>query len=98
MTLVSHSFWVAATTAEAPGVFAWTVLAVLFVLSGLGGWAVSDVLKKQWRQDGRRSPMTSAVTEPDLKVPSTSPEALSEVVELEILWRRSGRRRRASSD
>jgi hypothetical protein len=98
VTLGSYSFWVAATTAEAPGVFAWTVLAVLFVLSGLGGWAVSDAMKKQWRQGEQKLSTTTAATEPDLKSPSTSPEALAEVAELEILWRQSVRRRRASSD
>jgi hypothetical protein len=33
-----------------------------------------------------------------LAAPSTSPEALAEVAELEALWRQSRRRRRAGTD
>jgi hypothetical protein len=99
MTSAVYSDWAAAGTVDwAPGAFAWSLLAVLLVLSALGGWAVSGALQKQWREGDQGSPSMSPWGEPDLAPPSTSPDALAEVAELEALWRESGRRGRASSD
>ncbi len=99
MTREAYVSWAAAESGTwAPGTFAWSLLAVLLVLSALGGWAVSGALQRQWRQGDQASPMTSSWGEPDLAAPSTSADALAEVAELEALWRQSPRRGRASSD
>ena len=84
------------------GEFAWSILAVLIVASAVAGWAVSGAIQRRWRQERSDAGLPldgpRAWGEPDLAPPSRSPEALAEVAELEALWRRSGHRRRASSD
>jgi hypothetical protein len=102
MTTAMYSYW-AGTTAPTAATEdpAWAILAVLLVISALIGWAVSAV-RRQWRLDkgdhGLPLLSSGAWGEPDLAPPSTSPEALAEVAELEALWLQSGRRRSASSD
>lgn len=99
MVTAVYSYWAAAWAATwSPGAFAWSLLAVLLVLSALGGWAVSGAIQKRWRQEDQGSPLISPWGDPDLAPPSTSADALAEVAELEALWRQSGRRGRASSD
>jgi hypothetical protein len=102
ITTAVYVTWAGARTANgAPGAFAWAVLAVLLVISALGGWAVSAAIQRSWRrldQGDHELPLLSpgAWGEPDLAPPSTSPQALAEVTELEALWRQS--RRRAGTD
>ena len=104
ITTAVYSSWAGARTANgAPGAFAWAILAVLLVISALGGWAVAAAIQRSWRQLDQRDhelPLLSpgAWGEPDLAPPSTSPEALSEIAELDALWRQSRRRRRAGTD
>ena len=70
--------------------FAWWLLAVLVVLSALGGWTVAGAIKRQWRQEptDQQLPLISpgAWSEPDLAPPSTSAAARAEVAGLEALW------------
>lgn len=72
--------------------FAWSLLTVLLVISALGGWAASGAIQRRWRleQGDHEMPLISPAAwgEPDLGPPSTSPEALAEITELEALWRR----------
>jgi hypothetical protein len=104
MTTAVYSYWAgtrAATTSTAATEDpAWAILAVLLVISALIGWAVS-AMQRQWRLDkgdqGLLLLSPGAWGEPDLAPPSTSPEALAEVAELEALWRQTGRRRRSAS-
>ena len=104
ITTAVYSSWAGARTANgAPGAFAWAILAVLLVISALGGWAVAAAIQRSWRrldQGDHELPLLSpgAWGEPDLAPPSTSPQALAEVAELEALWRQSRRRRRAGTD
>jgi hypothetical protein len=104
VTTAVYSYW--AGTRVAAGATedgAWAVLAVLVVLSALIGWAMAGAIQRKWRLDesdhGLPSLSPGAWGKPDLAPPSTSPEVLVEVAELEALWRLSGRRGRpASSD
>jgi hypothetical protein len=102
ITTAVYSSWAGARTANgAPGAFAWAILAVLLVISALGGWAVSAAIQRSWRrldQDDHELPLLSpgAWGELDLGPPSTSPQALVEVAELEALWRQS--RHQAGTD
>ena len=102
ITAAVYSSWAGARTASgAPGAFAWAILAVLLVISALGGWAVSAAIQRSWQrldQGDHELPLLSpgAWGEPDLAPPSTSPEAMAEVAELEALWRQS--RRPAGTD
>jgi hypothetical protein len=99
MTVAVQSGWAAAEMASGgPGVFAWSLLAVLCVLSGLGGWALSGAIQKQWRHGDQAVPLISPSRAPDLAAPSTSPDALAEVAELEALWRKSAPSGRAACD
>jgi hypothetical protein len=103
VTSVVYSSWAGARTANgAPGAVAWAILAVLLVISALGGWAVAAAIQRSWRRPDHGDhelPLLCAGAwgEPDLAGPSTSPEALAEVAELEALWRQSRRRRRAGT-
>jgi len=92
---------------EAPGAaedFAWVILIVLLLVTiAVVGWAVSVAIRTRRRlkkgDQGLLLLSPGAWGEPDLAPPSTSPEALAEVAELEALWRQSrGRRRSASSE
>ena len=70
--------------------FAWWLLAVLVVLSALGGWAGAAV-QRSWRRMAHceQDPPLLAHgvwAEPDRDPPSVSPEARAEVAELEVLW------------
>jgi hypothetical protein len=80
---------------------AWSILVVLLVISARVGWEVSGAVQRQWRLEtgdqGLPSVSPDAWGEPDLAPPSTSPEALAQVAELEALWRQTGRRRRSAS-
>ena len=102
ITTAVYSSWAGARTANgAPGAFAWAILAVLLVISALGGWAVSAAIQRSWRrldQGDHELPLLSpgAWGELDLGPPSTSPQALVEVAELEALWRQS--RHQAGTD
>ena len=104
ITTAVYSSWAGVRTAKgAPGAFAWAILVVLLVISALGGCAVAAAIQRSWRrpdQGDHELPLLSpgAWGGPDLAPPSTSPEALAEVAELEVLWRRSRRRRRAGTD
>ena len=104
ITSVVYSSWAGARTANGPpGTVAWAILAVLLISSALGGWAVAAAIQRSWQrldQGDHEGPLLSlgAWGEPDLAAPSTSPEALAEVAELEALWRQSRRRRRAGTD
>ena len=104
ITTAVYSYWAGARTANgAPGAFAWAVLAVLLVISAVGGWAVAAAMKRSWRRRDQGDHELWLLSpdvwgEPDLAPPSTSPEALAEVAELEALWRQSRRRRRAGTD
>ena len=104
ITSVVYSYWAGARTANGPpGTVAWAILAVLLISSALGGWAVAAAIQRSWQrldQGDHEGPLLSlgAWGEPDLAAPSTSPEALAEVAELEALWRQSRRRRRAGTD
>lgn len=91
MTSAVYSCWAGVRSANGgPGVFAWALLAVLVVISALGGSVVSAVIKRSWRLDqgDHELPLVSpgAWGEPDLASPSVSPEARAEVVDLEALW------------
>jgi hypothetical protein len=72
------------------GQLAWLLLAVLLILSALGGWAVAEAIKRQWRQeptDQRQLLISPGVWgEPDLAPPSVLPVAQVEVARLEALW------------
>jgi hypothetical protein len=106
MTTAVYSYWVGAKVATgATDDAAWVIVIVLLVLiSELIGWAVSVAMRRRRRlkKGDQGLPLLSpgAWGKPDLAPPSTSPEALAEVAELEALWRQPvGRRRRpASSD
>jgi hypothetical protein len=104
ITTAVYSYWAGARTANrAPGAGAWAILASLLVISALGGWALAAAIQRSWRrldQGDHELPLLSpgAWGEPDLAPPSTSPEAVAEVAELEALWRQSRRRRRAGTD
>ena len=77
------------------GEIAWSIWAVLVLISAVVGWVSSGVIQRQWRQEfGWDGSLVHAWGRPDLAAPSTSPEARAEVAELEALWRKSGRRRR----
>ena len=80
---------------------AWSILVVLLVISARVGWEVSGAVQRQWRlETGDQGPPSVSPDvwgEPDLAPPSTSPEALAQVAELEALWRQTGRRRRSAS-
>lgn len=65
------------------GAFAWSLLAVLVVVSALGGWTASGAIQRRWRQELIRP---GAWGEPDSAPPSVSPDAQAEVAELEALW------------
>ena len=105
MTTAVYSYWAGdRAAAGASGVaedVAWSILVVLLVISARVGWVVSGAVQRQWRLEtgdqGLPSVSPDAWGEPDLAPPSTSPEALAEVAELETLWRQSGRRRRSAS-
>jgi hypothetical protein len=106
MTTAVYSYWTGAIAATAATTArddpAWAILAVLLVISALVGWAGS-AMQRQWRLDkgdhGLPLLTHDAWGEPDLAPPSTSPEALAEVAELEAIWRQSERRgRSATSD
>jgi hypothetical protein len=104
ITTAVYSYWAGARTAnEAPGARAWAILAILLVISALGGWTVAAAIQRSWRrldQGDHELPLLSpgAWGEPDLAPPSTSPEAVAEVADLEALWRLSRRRRWAGTD
>ena len=107
MTTAVYSYWPGARAAtgatRATELVACAILAVLFVASvALIGWAVSAAVQglRRLERGDQGLPLLSpgAWGEPDLDPPSTSPEAVAEVAELEALWRLSGRRRPASSD
>ena len=71
--------------------FAWWLLAVLVVLSALGGWAGAAAVQRSWRrmaQCDQDPPLLAhgVWAEPDRDPPSVSPEARAEVAELEVLW------------
>jgi hypothetical protein len=80
------------------GEIAWSLWAVLIVVSAIVGWVGSGAIQRQWRQvpADPKVPLINlhAWGQPDLAPPSTSPEAQAEVAELEALWRQSRRRRR----
>ena len=78
---------------------AWAILAVFLASSALMGWAISATMRRRLKKGDDGLPLLSpgAWGEPDLAPPSTAPEALAEVAELEALWRQSGRRRRSAS-
>lgn len=80
------------------GEIAWTIWAVLVVVSAVVGWVGSNAVQRQWRQEsgdqGTPSMDLHRWGPPDLAAPSTSPEARAEVAELEALWRQSRTRRR----
>jgi hypothetical protein len=104
MTTAVYSYWAGAKVATgATDDAAWVIVIVLLVLiSELIGWAVSVAMRRRLKKGDQGLPLLSpgAWGKPDLAPPSTSPEALAEVAELEALWRQPvGRRRRpASSD
>jgi hypothetical protein len=59
ITTAVYSHWAGARTANgAPGTVAWAILAVLLVISAIGGWAVSAAevaeLEALWRESRRR--------------------------------------------
>jgi hypothetical protein len=97
ITAAVYFYWAGARTAsEAPGAFAWATLAVLLVISALGGWAVSAAIQRSWQpldQGDHELPLLSPGSWGELNVapPSTSPEAIAEVAELEALWRQPTR-------
>jgi hypothetical protein len=106
MTAV-YPYWAGAKAAtvatRATELTACAILAVLFVASvALIGWAVSAAVQglRRLEKGDQGLPLLSpgAWGEPDVDPPSTSPEAVAEVAELEALWQLSGRRRPASSD
>jgi hypothetical protein len=97
MTTAVYSYWAGTRTPnEAPGAFAWALLAALVVMSALGGWAVSAAIQRRWRREqGEQGPAVDQpwrMGEPGLAPPSTSAEALAEVAQLEELWRLPAKR------
>ena len=100
-----YSLWDGGRTARAAGSgFSWMFFVLTLGIVWLWvwiGWHAIKAMGRSERSDRDRDlpPISpGAWGEPDLAPPSTSPEALVEVAELEALWRQSGRRRRAASD
>ena len=103
MTTVIYACCGAVRTTQPAGTdMSWAALALIagvVVLWGSLGWHAL----KEWRKSESSEQRLLTVShetcgEPDLAHPSTSPEALAEVAELEAMWRQPGRRPRASSD
>jgi hypothetical protein len=74
------------------------VAGVVVLWVSVGWHAVKEVRRRKSGDQSLLSVGPGAWGEPDLARPSTSPEALAEVAELEAMWRQPVRRRRASSD
>jgi hypothetical protein len=74
------------------------VAGVVVLWVSVGWHAVKEVRRRKSSDQSLLSVGPGAWGEPDLARPSTSPEALAEVAELEAMWRQPVRRRRASSD
>ena len=100
MTTVIYACCGAVRTTQPSGT-EWVVFALVagvVALWGSVGWHALKEGRTRSAGDQRFSVGSEAWGEPDLARPSMSPEALTEVAELEALWRMSGRRRRASSE
>jgi hypothetical protein len=103
MTTVVYACCGAVRTTQPAGTdFSWVAFALIagvVVLWGSVGWhALKEGRKREPGDQKLLSVSHEEWGEPDLARPSTSPEALAEVAELEAMWRQSGRRRRASSE
>jgi hypothetical protein len=103
MTTVVYACCGAVRTTQPAGTdFSWVAFALIagvVVLWGSVGWhALKEGRKREPGDQKLFSVSREEWGEPDLARPSTSPEALAEVAELEAMWRQSGRRRRASSE
>jgi hypothetical protein len=76
MTPAVYTYWAEATPATGePGAFAWALLAVLAVISAVGGSAASAVLQRSWRRLGQGDQGRPVLTpgawgEPGLAPPS----------------------------
>jgi hypothetical protein len=103
MTTAVYS-WYAGMSATRTGTreFSWAFCAVFVGIAALWGWLAWLAIKSgRGSEHSDQEPRLSSPRswgEPDLAPPSTSPEALAEVAELEALWRQPRRRRRAASD
>jgi len=103
MTTVVYACCGAVRTTQPAGTnFSWLAFALIagvVVLWGSVGWhALKEGRKREPGDQTLFSTSPEGWGEPDLARPSTSPEALAEVAELEAIWRQSGRWRRASSE